>query len=184
MSHMLKFPIKYKRLIYEKMLMEKHQNVHCSGIYIWKHPVPHRLNLIRPCKHDTSAPGYKVESESGIAQRTVHRLAAGQNIHEHNRHVKGFIYLRSSEVTAVVWWYSKPYQTQTYLLRQSIDWYVMLWMVSSVPCRRLLATVWQLLVASETCYRDHSRFAHSQWERALLCNDVSHWLGASLAPAP
>ena len=25
-----------------------------------------------------------------------------------------------------------------------------------------------------------SRFAPSQWETALLCNDVSHWLGASL----
>ena len=28
--------------------------------------------------------------------------------------------------------------------------------------------------------RDDSRFAPSQWETALLCNDVSHWLGASL----
>ena len=25
-----------------------------------------------------------------------------------------------------------------------------------------------------------TRFAPSQWETALLCNDVSHWLGASL----
>ena len=30
--------------------------------------------------------------------------------------------------------------------------------------------------------RDDSRFAHSQWEMVLLCNDVSHWLGASLEP--
>ena len=28
--------------------------------------------------------------------------------------------------------------------------------------------------------RDVSRFAPSQWETALLCNDVSHWLDASL----
>ena len=28
--------------------------------------------------------------------------------------------------------------------------------------------------------RADSRFALSQWETALLCNDVSHWLGASL----
>ena len=28
--------------------------------------------------------------------------------------------------------------------------------------------------------RADSRFAPSQWETALLCNDVSHWLGASL----
>ena len=27
--------------------------------------------------------------------------------------------------------------------------------------------------------RDHSRFAPSQWETALLCNHVSHWLGTS-----
>ena len=29
-------------------------------------------------------------------------------------------------------------------------------------------------------YRADSRFAPSQWEMVLLCNDVSHWLGASL----
>ena len=28
-----------------------------------------------------------------------------------------------------------------------------------------------------------SRFASSQWETASLCNDVSHWLGASLKSA-
>ena len=27
-------------------------------------------------------------------------------------------------------------------------------------------------------YRADSRFAPSQWETVLLCNDVSHWLGA------
>ena len=31
--------------------------------------------------------------------------------------------------------------------------------------------------------RADSRFAPSQWETALLCNDVSHWLGASIASA-
>ena len=29
-----------------------------------------------------------------------------------------------------------------------------------------------------------SRFAPSQWETALLCNDVSHWLGASIESVP
>ena len=35
---------------------------------------------------------------------------------------------------------------------------------------------------SEGCmwYRADSRFAPSQWETVLLCNDVSHWLGAIL----
>ena len=32
----------------------------------------------------------------------------------------------------------------------------------------------------ESYYRADSRFALSQWETALLCNDVSHWLGANL----
>ena len=31
--------------------------------------------------------------------------------------------------------------------------------------------------------RTESRLAPSQWEPALLCNDVSHWLGASLESA-
>ena len=31
--------------------------------------------------------------------------------------------------------------------------------------------------------RTVSRFAPSQWEMVLLCNDVSHWLGASLESA-
>ena len=31
--------------------------------------------------------------------------------------------------------------------------------------------------------RVDTRFAPSQWETALLCNDVSHWLGASLESA-
>ena len=31
--------------------------------------------------------------------------------------------------------------------------------------------------------RADSRFAPSQWETALLCNDVSHWLGAGLESA-
>ena len=32
-------------------------------------------------------------------------------------------------------------------------------------------------------YRADSRFAPSQWETALFCNDVSHWLGTSLESA-
>ena len=36
---------------------------------------------------------------------------------------------------------------------------------------------------SFTGFRADSRFASSQWETALLCNDVSHWLCASLESA-
>ena len=31
--------------------------------------------------------------------------------------------------------------------------------------------------------RTKSRFAPSQWETVLFCNDVSHWLGANLESA-
>ena len=42
--------------------------------------------------------------------------------------------------------------------------------------------MWLLLhvLISKVVCRADSRFAPSQWETALLCNDVSHWLGASL----
>ena len=36
------------------------------------------------------------------------------------------------------------------------------------------------LSITATNYRADFMFAPSQWETALLCNDVSHWLGASL----
>ena len=51
---------------------------------------------------------------------------------------------------------------------------------------------WQLFMSAVTFWPMHqpiwksradSRFAPSQWEMALLCNDVSHWLGASLESA-
>ena len=32
-------------------------------------------------------------------------------------------------------------------------------------------------------YRADSRFAPSQWEPALICNDISHWLGTNLESA-
>ena len=38
-------------------------------------------------------------------------------------------------------------------------------------------------VSMMTWFRADSRFARSQWETALLCNDVSHWLCTSLESA-
>ena len=39
------------------------------------------------------------------------------------------------------------------------------------------------VVVERWSIRAYSRFAPSQWETALLCNDVFHWLGASLESA-
>ena len=43
--------------------------------------------------------------------------------------------------------------------------------------------VWNNIGWTQYMCRADSRFAPSQWETALLCNDVSHWLGASLESA-
>ena len=44
----------------------------------------------------------------------------------------------------------------------------------------ILLWPWGILIK----YWADSRFVPSQWETALLCNDVSHWLGVSLESAP
>ena len=50
------------------------------------------------------------------------------------------------------------------------------------------SNLWKMVLlrdstVSTNINRDHSRFAPSEWETVLLCNDVSHWLGASLESA-
>ena len=44
----------------------------------------------------------------------------------------------------------------------------------------LCLLVWPRGMLAGFYNRPDSRFAPSQWETALLCNAVSHWLGASL----
>ena len=50
------------------------------------------------------------------------------------------------------------------------------------PENTINSIIWNC-VRKKWASRAHSRFAPSQWETALLCNDVSHWLGASLESA-
>ena len=71
------------------------------------------------------------------------------------------------------------------------------WTIHSRFCRYLHNNMYRFMYVfmysshsciSESPSRSHSpradsRFAFSQWETALLCNDVSHWLGASLESA-
>ena len=57
-------------------------------------------------------------------------------------------------------------------LRQGVIW-------SNLP-----VSIFYPVSANENrCCRDDSRFAHNQWETALLCNDLLHWLGANLESA-
>ena len=48
---------------------------------------------------------------------------------------------------------------------------------------RNMHVVWKYICNMATIVRTDSRFAPRQWETALLCNDVSHWLGANLESA-
>ena len=60
---------------------------------------------------------------------------------------------------------------QLYLLRG-------LWVIDMRAC-----LLFDSLMAGEAYIRADSRFAPSQWETELLCNDISHCLGASLESA-
>ena len=65
-----------------------------------------------------------------------------------------------------------------------------MYMISPCPIHELSSVWWRLYVPVHwvTICLDYdlsssgadSRFAPSQWETALLCSDVSHWLGGSL----
>ena len=70
---------------------------------------------------------------------------------------------------------SEQYLLQSFSFKIYFLWH---YYVISHPdiCRHLTLSFRHL------CSTD-SRFAPSQWETALLCNDVSHWLGASLESA-
>ena len=53
--------------------------------------------------------------------------------------------------------------------------------LGGVICRQLSLCI--SMQISLYFFRADSRFALSQWEAVLLCNDVAHWLGASLESA-
>ena len=61
--------------------------------------------------------------------------------------------------------------------------YYMLFLVSESCFLKQCNPSLQSCLVFQTILRADSRFARSQWETALLCNDVSHWLGASLESA-
>ena len=47
-----------------------------------------------------------------------------------------------------------------------------------------IADIWSGESQTAWSARTDSRFAPSQWGTALLCNDISHWLGTNLESAP
>ena len=55
--------------------------------------------------------------------------------------------------------------------------------IITLTTRDVFPFQWTNSQGNPTWSRADSRLAPSQWETALLCNDVSHWLGASLESA-
>ena len=61
----------------------------------------------------------------------------------------------------------------------------MIWLAFCRACKeRKIHTIWGFCFPdwghSGTPFTDQSRYAPSQWEKSLQCNNVSHWLGAYL----
>ena len=62
--------------------------------------------------------------------------------------------------------------------------YFNVWSATETACRTISLLSVSLWYPRGPCFsRADSRFAPSQWETALLCNTVFHWLGASLESA-
>ena len=58
-----------------------------------------------------------------------------------------------------------------------------LWPHDRINCKLIHFKYCKYEITCSKCLWTDSRFVPSQWEAALLCNDVSHWLGASLESA-
>ena len=57
------------------------------------------------------------------------------------------------------------------------------WMKTSHNTAWIVYKILEMLCMHYIAFRADFRFVPSQWEMALLCNDTSHWLGASLDSA-
>ena len=81
-------------------------------------------------------------------------------------------------------------QFRAWVLRNRDATSVTRWLLQDAPTVSLsnnqeTPTFYQTLAGVTHCmyYRADSRFTPSQWETALHCNDVIHWLGANLESA-
>ena len=91
--------------------------------------------------------------------------------------------------------YPRPDESQSMSVKGAPgDWWVYLRVLARV-CLSIINSItgWEVMVIStdkrmqlhlsNSSFRADSMFAPSQWETALLSNDVSHWLGTNLESA-
>ena len=86
------------------------------------------------------------------------------------------------------WWFETPscplwrHHNGTAICASKVTRSLDAWKNESL-CEELCVGACDMQCAARIVFRADSRFAPRQWETALLCNDVSHWLGASLKSA-
>ena len=87
-----------------------------------------------------------------------------------------------------------PYQVVTASLPLGTEIIMLIWCLAGLSTETMLNPIpvpYALIVNNsghsivwyQYWIRADSRFAPSQWETALLCNDIFHWLGTSLESA-
>ena len=72
---------------------------------------------------------------------------------------------------------------ETWIVQSSICWYQRFFLLIALTLCAWRTTGGQRRHRDSIWSRADFRFALSQWQTALLCNDVSHWLRASLESA-
>ena len=115
--------------------------------------------------------------EEWLADWREPRRGSGANLWKQQQGCHGPIQLKFPDISLTIPWpWKKIFFPDFSLMRgnpeQGIMWipYCQYWKCSSINWTKF-----------QYMHRADSRFAHSQWEMLLLCNDVSHWLGANPA---
>ena len=75
------------------------------------------------------------------------------------------------------------YFRKPWMINNFITYWAVTYIRDLTVIRNVLGKIDWYQTQTEHIIRADPRFAPNQWETALLCNDVSHWLGANLESA-
>ena len=145
------------------------------GILCWL-PVKWRLNSLRPMTHTCVSKLTITGSDNGLApgrcQAIIWTSAGSLSI--------GTLGTQFSEILSEIHTFSFK---KIHLKMSSGNWRPFCLGLNVLTYTHPCLSVSQNTQANYGQYMADSRFVPSQWEIALLCNDISHWLGASLESA-
>ena len=84
----------------------------------------------------------------------------------------------------MLWLHTCPgYFRKPWMINNFITYWAVTYIRDLTVIRNVLGKIDWHQTKTEHIIRADPRFAPNQWETALLCNDVSHWLGANLESA-